>query len=72
MGKIAENDLLQIELSVLNSRNDVTTNEINFKRASQNLSRYLSLDTENLLLNVPKELSTIYCYCRKSFRRSKI
>ncbi|AUC86761.1 transporter [Polaribacter sp. ALD11] len=57
MGKIAENDLLQIELSVLNSKNNVTTNEISLKRSSQNLSRYLALETENILLNIPKELT---------------
>lgn len=71
MGKIAENDLLQIELSVLNSKNDVTTNEINFKRTSQNLSRYLSLDTESILLNVPKELSTFTVTLEKALEEAK-
>jgi outer membrane protein TolC len=71
MGKIAENDLLQIELSVLNSRNDVTTNEINFKRTSQNLSRYLSLDTENILLNIPKELSIFKVTVKKAIDEAK-
>lgn len=56
MGKIAENDLLQMELTLLNSRNDVTTNEIDLKRTSQNLSRYLGLDNENIELLVPEEL----------------
>lgn len=71
MGKIAENDLLQIELSVLNSRNDVRTNEISFKQASQNLSRYLSLDSENLLLNVPKELSTFTVSVEKALEEAR-
>lgn len=56
MGKIAENDLLQMELTLLNSRNDVTTNEVELKRTSQNLSRYLGLDNENIELLVPEEL----------------
>ncbi|TBM99798.1 TolC family protein [Hyunsoonleella flava] len=56
MGKIAENDLLQMELTLLNSRNVVTTNEIELKRTSQNLSRYLGLDNENIELLVPEEL----------------
>jgi len=56
MGKIAENDLLQVELTVLNSKNNVTTNTIALKRASQNLSRYLELKNENLVLNIPEEL----------------
>jgi outer membrane protein TolC len=71
MGKIAENDLLQIELSVLNSKNDVTTNEINFKRTSQNLSRYLSLDTESILLNIPEELSTFTVTIEKALEEAK-
>lgn len=71
MGKIAENDLLQIELSVLNSKNDVTANEINFKRTSQNLSRYLSLDTENILLNIPKELSLFNVTVKKAIEEAK-
>ncbi|GGD12364.1 TolC family protein [Hyunsoonleella pacifica] len=56
VGKIAENDLLQMELTLLNSRNDVTTNEVELKRTSQNLSRYLGLDNENIELLVPEEL----------------
>jgi outer membrane protein TolC len=71
MGKIAENDLLQIELSVLNSQNNLTTNEINFKRTSQNLSRYLSLETENILLNIPKELSLFKVTVKKAIEEAK-
>ncbi|WP_405565846.1 TolC family protein [Polaribacter sp. Asnod6-C07] len=71
MGKIAENDLLQIELSVLNSKNDVTTNQINIKRTSQNLSRYLDLETENILLNTPKELSTFTVTVEKALEEAK-
>ena len=71
MGKIAENDLLQIELSVLNSENDVITNEINFKRSSQNLSRYLVLNTEDFLLATPKELSTFTVTVEKALEEAK-
>ncbi|WP_290698234.1 TolC family protein [Lacinutrix sp.] len=56
VGKIAENELLQMELRYLNSKNTVTTNTIEVKRASQNLVRYLELETEELILDVPKEL----------------
>jgi outer membrane protein TolC len=58
MGKIAENDLLQMELSLLNSKNSVTTNKIGLKRTSQNLARYLELDTEDIVLSIPKDLET--------------
>jgi outer membrane protein TolC len=71
MGKIAENDLLQMELSLLNSQNTVTTNEIDFKRSSQNLSRYLSLENENILLNIPKELSTFTVTVEKALEEAK-
>ena len=71
MGKIAENDLLQIELSVLNSENDVITQEVNFKRSSQNLSRYLVLDTENILLSTPKELTSFTVTVDKALEEAK-
>lgn len=71
MGKIAENDLLQIELSVLNSENDVITNEINFKRSSQNLSRYLVLDTEDILLATPEELTLFTVTVEKALEEAK-
>lgn len=56
IGKIAENELLQMELRFLNSKNSVTTNTVELKRASQNLARYLELDTEDLELDVPEQL----------------
>ena len=56
IGKIAENELLQVELTLLNSRNIVTTNTIELKRTSQNLARYLELETENIQLDVPDKL----------------
>jgi len=57
MGKIAENELLQMELTLLNSKNIVTTNTVALKRSSQDLARYLELETENIELRVPDELS---------------
>lgn len=57
MGKIAENELLQMELTMLNSKNEVTTNTISLKKSSQDLARYLELSTENIELRIPDELS---------------
>lgn len=71
MGKIAENDLLQIELSVLNSENDLITNQINLKRTSQDLSRYLVLNTEHILLSTPKELTTFTVTVEKALEEAK-
>ncbi len=71
MGKIAENDLLQIELSVLGSENEVISKEIDFKRNSQNLSRYLDLNTENIALSIPKELTTFTVTVEKALEEAK-
>ena len=56
IGKIAENELLQMELGHLNSQNEVTTNTISLKRTSQNLARYLELETEDIELFIPEKL----------------
>ena len=56
IGKIAENELLQIELSHLISKNNVTTNTILLKKTSQDLARFLELDTEAIELEVPEKL----------------
>jgi len=57
IGKIAENELLQIELSHLSSKNNVTTNTVLLKKTSQDLARFLELDTEAIELEVPEKLS---------------
>ncbi|MEQ9582022.1 MAG: TolC family protein, partial [Arenibacter sp.] len=56
IGKIAENELLQMELGHLNSKNEVTSNTISLKRTSQNLARYLELETEDIELFIPEKL----------------
>lgn len=56
IGKVAENSLLQIELSHLISKNNVTTNTILLKKTSQDLARFLELDTESIELEVPEKL----------------
>ncbi len=71
MGKIAENDLLQMELALLNSRNSVTTNTIALKRTSQNLARYLNLDTEQIELSIPKDLDPFEVSTEKAIEEAK-
>lgn len=71
MGKIAENDLLQMELSLLNSKNNVTTNKIALKRASQNFARYLDLGTENIELDIPKNLSLFNVDVKKALKEAQ-
>lgn len=71
MGKIAENDLLQMELALLNSKNSVTTNKIALKRASQNLARYLNLNTEDIELAIPKDLDPFTLTSEKALQEAK-
>ena len=56
MGKIAENDLLQMELTYLRTKNNLTTQKIALKRTSQDLARFLNLNTEDIELSIPKDL----------------
>jgi len=57
LGKIAENDLLQIELSFLNAQNEVAQAELNLETSSQGLKRYLSIPiTDSLTMSVPSEV----------------
>ncbi len=56
MGKIAENDLLQMELTYLRTKNSLTTQLIALKRTSQDLARFLNLNTEDIELSIPKDL----------------
>lgn len=55
-GKIAENDLLRMELQYLNAKNNLTNNAISLKKASQNLALFLGVDSENLELEIPENL----------------
>lgn len=71
MGKIAENELLQMELRLLNSRNTVTTNTVELKRTSQNLARYLELETEELTLEVPEELPLFEVDIKKALEEAQ-
>ena len=56
IGNIAENELLQLELSFLNAENDLTNREISLKQSGQDLARFLRLDSEDVLLAIPEEL----------------
>lgn len=71
IGKIAENDLLQIELQLLNSKNNLVENDINLKQAAQNLARYLELPTENLELFIPEDLEIFDVSVEKALEEAK-
>ncbi len=54
LGKIAENDLLQIELSLLNARNRVAETSLDLELRQQDLKRFLSIPNEHkVVLVVP-------------------
>ena len=71
MGKIAENDLLQMELRLLNSENNVTTNMISLKKSSQDLARYLDLTTEDIKLKIPEKLENFEVDTEKAIEEAK-
>ena len=60
LGKIAENELLQMELNLLNTENSLNQAMINNKEAKQNLYRFLELD-ENTEYNltIPEDFGNI-------------
>ena len=71
IGNIAENDLLQIELAFLNSKNSLVTNEITLKQAAQNLARFLELSTENLELFIPDDLKLFDVSVEKALKEAQ-
>jgi len=71
IGKIAENELLQMELSLLNSKNSITSATISLKKSSQNLSRYLELNNENLELEIPENLEPFQVDAKKALKEAQ-
>lgn len=72
MGKIAENDLLQMELSLLNSKNNVISNEIALKKSTQNLARYLGIKDEAFELIIPKKIEIFDVNVSKALEEAKL
>ncbi|EAR01712.1 TolC family protein [Maribacter sp. HTCC2170] len=71
IGKVAENELLQIELSHLNSKNNVTTNTVLLKRTSQDLARFLELETESIELAIPEKLEDFVVSFEKAMEEAE-
>src|SRR3546814_14426521 len=59
LGRIAENELLQMELSLLNARNAVSNAELNYQLTTQNLIRYLDLD-RSATLDLELPIDTVF------------
>jgi outer membrane protein TolC len=60
LGKIAENDLLQIELNLLNAESSLTQANLQYEVATQNLKRFLGINTNTPLnLEIPSVVPKI-------------
>src|SRR3546814_17737100 len=59
LGRIAENELLQMELSLLNARNAVSNAELNYQLTTQNLIRYMDLD-RSATLDLELPIDTVF------------
>lgn len=60
LGKIAENDLLQIELNKLNAENTLNQAQLQYEVATQALKRYLGIPTSTELdLGIPTEVPVL-------------
>lgn len=60
VGKIAENDLLQSELALMNAENDLSVAELNLERAMRNLKISMGLPlARQIILEVPQDYPQI-------------
>jgi outer membrane protein TolC len=60
IGKLTENELLQLELNTLNAQNQVNEAKVNLEIASQNLKRILGLPlTEQLVYTIPPPIPAL-------------
>ncbi len=60
LGKIAENELLQLELATMNAQNQISQSELDVQISSQKLINYLQLPVdESLQLGIPSNLPNI-------------
>lgn len=72
LGKIAENELLQIELNLLNAENALTNARLDYEVASQNLKRYLELATNTELdLSIPSRVPQLEVNLEKALSEAR-
>jgi outer membrane protein TolC len=73
IGKITENELLQLELNVLNSQNQLNEAKVNLEIATQNIKRVLGLSLQEMLLFVvPEQVSNLTISPNKALEEAKI
>ena len=72
LGKIAENELLQIELNLLNAENALTNARLNYEVASQNLKRYLEIPVNaELDLSIPSGVPQMEANLEKALSEAR-
>lgn len=60
LGKIAENELLQIELNLLNARNNLDQATLNKEIAYQELKRFLNMPKDAVIALVPPDITPLF------------
>ena len=72
LGKIAENELLQLELATMNAQNQISQSELDVQISTQKLINYLQLPfDENLQLTIPSDLPTIRVEVAKALEEAR-
>lgn len=72
LGKIAENDLLQIELNKLNAESSFTQADLQYQVAVRELKRYLGYgEATDLNLNLPAEIPTVSVDVQKALAQAR-
>ncbi len=72
LGKIAENELLQIELNLLNAENALTNARLNYEVATQNLKRFLEIPVDaELELSIPSSVPETEVNLEKALSEAK-
>lgn len=72
LGKIAENELLQMELNLLNARNRLTSTDLDYQVSSQALKRYLDIPTgQELELSIPRDVPELSIPVEKAMEMAR-
>lgn len=72
LGKIAENELLQMELNLLNAQNRLSSTNLDYQVAAQALKRYLDIPMgQPLNLSVPREVPKVTVPVEKAMEMAR-
>ncbi|MBX7182204.1 MAG: TolC family protein [Bacteroidia bacterium] len=72
LGKIAENELLQLELATMNAQNQISQSELDVQITTQKLVNYLQLPVdESLQLSIPSDLPNIQVEVTKALDEAR-